>query len=269
MMKEQSTKRRLWPSLFSEDQPIATINEWIKVLATIWLIYLLFNTKNPLSIYFTPSVTEFRMHGSLGLDLRLIGAGLLFLGLVLASAWWAFGKAGIVKLFPRWRVRDGFMTFGYGLLTWLFFLIGNIFADFVHAKYFVNTDSALDLGQFDSWSNYWVVTARYVPMMIGQILALILIFLALYQIGRHVIPQTSRFLRGLTTFLIYVVAAVAYAGIMTTPLNPNFAQNVWINGMMAIPMLWAYRRTRNVLVPMIGVIVLERAAIALVLLFSM
>lgn len=267
-MTTNPSKRRLWPSLYSEEEPVGDINAWIKILATIWFIYLLFNTKNPLSIYFTPSLTEFQMHGSLGLDIRVIAAGLLFLGLVLGSVWWAFGGLGVRGLFPQWRVRDTFLTLWYGLLTLIFNGIGRLFADFVQAHYVDNSSSALDIGEMASWHNYWIVTVRYILMMAGQVIALILIFLALYQLGKRFLPQNKRFIPELTKFLANILAALAYAGLMTTPINPNFMQNVWLSGMQAIPMLWAYRHTRNVLVPILGLIILNRAFIALLIAFS-
>jgi hypothetical protein len=82
------------------------------------------------------------------------------------------------------------------------------------------------------------------------------------------LPQNKRFIPELTKFLANILAALAYAGLMTTPINPNFMQNVWLSGMQAIPMLWAYRHTRNVLVPILGLIILNRAFIALLIAFS-
>lgn len=268
MTKEPSDKRRLWPSLYSEEEPIADVNAWIKVLAAIWFIYLLFNTKNPIGTLFTPSLAEFRMHGSLGLDIRLIFAGVLFLALVLGSVWWAFGSTGVRRLFPRLRVRDGFLMLWYGLLNFLLKAVGSIIGGTVHGKYVEDNASALDLGELDSWHNFWVVTGRDFFMFAGQVIALILFFLVLYQIGKKVLPQDRRFFRGLTKALAYLLAAAAYAALMTTPVAPNFGQNLWGFGLPALPLLAGYRRTRNVLVPIIGLFIFDRALVILLLAVS-
>lgn len=257
--------RKTWPMPFSETQPHFTINEWLRVFAVMWLTYLFINVNNPISNLLFMSGPAFLRHHQPIEIIGIIGLSIGYALLMLIGLYWAGRTPAVKALFAKPRWRDLWYILAYGALNLIFQSIGNFFGDMIPTQIGVNLNNSLNVSQLDSSVVFWTVTGRQFFLTLGSQLFAVALFLAFWQLWHHYLPNKPR----VATVLTYVVAA-ALAGILTTtPENSGILQNMLSAGFAQVPLFWAYRRSRNVLVPTLAAFALNRVLIFVLLLVGL
>lgn len=237
----QSSRKSLpWPFA-----PRLTLNQWLRFFAAAWVAYLLFNTNNPLAqvLFLTKQAY---LHTTPWLAaLKVIGGGAIYAAIIFAGLWWAGGRGAFRQLFPRIRWRDFGIYCGYGLLYPVFGILGHVATIFVATGPSANIKESLASWQQYSWPAYRLMSWQGVFTTTANVLVTLMIFLAIIQMldGRM---QHHPHWRNLCVYLITGVLAGAFA---TTLSSPDLWSNVVVTIFTQLPLLWSYRRSRNLGVP--------------------
>ncbi|GAF39002.1 hypothetical protein FC83_GL001639 [Agrilactobacillus composti DSM 18527 = JCM 14202] len=259
-MQSINSKRKKWPSLFSETPLKLTINDWIKAFSVMWLTYLLFNTKNPFANSLNVSGTTFITSATAGLQILIVLSGLIYFGLICLGVFWAVGIKGFQQLFARARFRDVWYVIGYGVLFSVFQSMGTGLSEIIPVNYNVDLVNTLQAAQLTSWSAFAFIGIHSFFYLLGNQIIAIMIFLAIYQAVHHVLPKHRRW----AMFFTYLIAAILVGALSTTPANAHLARNVIAGGIAQLPLFWAYRRSRNVLVVTLAAFLINQLVIALI-----
>ena len=236
-------------------QPRFDSNQWVKVFTIFWLTYIAFNVKSPLTTFFNPRMgSTWRPQDTV----IIITGALLYCAISLGGLLWAAAFDGLKQLFAKPRWRDLWFVVAYGGLQLLFNAAGTYLASFVPTTFGENLTGTLAAAQFDSLSGFWTATvANFFSTFSSQVIA-ILIFLYLIQ---SLLPRFKTAWLGWT--VVYGLTCILAGALATTADNSQLLQNILVYGFGQLPLLWAYRRSRNVLVPVLALVIFDRLLIFL------
>lgn len=246
--------RKEWPFPFTQSAPIFDIDNWIKAFSVMWLTYLLFNTNNPLSNYLNPFGLQHQDDLSLKTTVLVIFGGILYTLLVVAGIHWAGGFSGLHKLFAKFRLKDCWFIFYYGLLHILFQIVGNYLTAYLPIRFDVESSNTLDEAQLQSLDVLLPNSIREFFLIFGAMLINIVVFLAAYQFFQKHMSKHPKLAMGMTYFISCLIAG----GLSTTPINAHLFLNILSGGLAQLPLYWAYMRSRNVLVPTVATFLVNR-----------
>lgn len=220
------------------------INEWVKILSLIWISYLIFNTKNPFvkiintvkdKLLEDPSVINFFI---------IIVSSMLYLFLILLGVFWAVGLEGIKGIIGKIRPIHLWYGILFGILYILFSFIGIFLSSFIPYNFGLEYTNTLDIIQYTSLKSFILITINNIILIIGNELSYILVFLAIYQLFKKILPNNKVYLA-----LSYIVGGI-FAGVLsTTAYSPYIIHNIVEIGISQIPIFISYRKFQNIFVP--------------------
>jgi len=194
----------------------------------------------------------------------IIGGAILYCAISLGGLFWAAGFEGFKQLFAKPRWRDLWYIVAYGSLQLIFNAFGTFLASFVPTTFGENLTDTLGAAQFDSLAGFWTATvANFFSTFSSQIIA-VLIFLCLIQ---YLLPQIKTPWLGWT--VVYTLTCLLVGALATTADNSQLVQNILVYGLGQLPLLWAYRRSRNVLIPVLALVIFGRLLIFLLLILGL
>ncbi|HHX70636.1 MAG: hypothetical protein WAO56_11465 [Miniphocaeibacter sp.] len=251
MNKNISKKPIDWPYLFCETNNRLTINEWIKFFSVVWLTYLLLNTINPITKIIAKAEANLLFESGIIDIVIILLTGVIYLFLILLGLVWASGFNGLKGLFAKPRLRNIWYIIAYGILFIIFTNLGNILSEFIPYSFEIDITNTLEAAQLESTALFIITSVYYFFIYFAHQIINVMIFLAMYQLIGNFLQKH----RGVLMFFTYICSSVIAGALTTTPVNGFLLQNIIVGGLGQIPLYWAYRRSRNVLIPTIAIFI--------------
>lgn len=236
------SSRKGWTLPFT---PQFTVNQWLRFFAATWTAYLLFNTDNPLArlLFLTK---EAYLHTSPWLAaMKVIGGGILYAGLIFGGLWWAGGRSALRQLLPQLRWRDLGIFCWYAALYPLFGILGRIATVLTANGPSADLNASLVGWQQHSWSAYQLMSVQSLFTTTANVVVVLMLFLAVNQVLDARMPGHPHW----RSLCVYLLTGVLAGALTTTPLAPGLGINVLTVTLAQLPLLWSYRRSRNLVVP--------------------
>ncbi|QQK08573.1 hypothetical protein [Miniphocaeibacter halophilus] len=249
MNKYTSKESVDWPYLFSKNNYRLTINQWIKVFSVMWLTYLLFNTINPITKIIARAEANLLFDSGISDIVIILLTGFVYLSLITLGVVWASGFHGLKRLFAKPRLGNIWYIILYGLLFIIFTNIGNIIAEFIPYSFEIDITNTLEAAQFESIALFIITSIYYFFIYFAHQIINIMIFFAMYQLLCKLIPKNKKIIM----FLTYIFSSIIAGALTTTPVNGFVFHNILIGGLGQIPLYWAFRKSKNILIPTISV----------------
>lgn len=251
MNKNVSKEPKDWPYIFSETNNKLTINEWIKAFSIMWLAYLLLNTINPITKIIAKAEANLLFESGIIDIVIILLTGIIYLFLIMLAVVWASGFNGLRGLFAKPRVGDIWYIIVYGFLFIIFTNLGNILAEFLPYSFEIDITNTLEAAQFESIALFIITSIYYFFIYFAHQIINIMVFLAMYQLLRKFLQKHKKLLVVLT----YLFSSIIAGALTTTPVNGFLLQNILVGGLGQIPLYWAYRKSRNILIPTMSIFI--------------
>lgn len=245
--KNIQTKNNEKFCLFYNSSIKFTINEWIKVYSIIWIMYLVFNTKNPIMNFLNTIKNKLLDESKMIYFVILFLSAFLYLFFILFGVYWAGGKEAVKSLFGKMKWVYILYLLGFGTLYIIFLIFSNQISSYIPYGVGVDYTDALFLFQYKSLPSFVIVTIHNFIFNLCSEICYVLIFLGMYQLFRRIFPKSK------VIFLIftYIVGAVFVGILYTTPYSPYIVHNILELGIPQIILFVAYRKSHNVLFPVL------------------
>ncbi len=252
--KVRNGNRKNWPSLFAEEPFKLDINNWIKIFAIIWIMYLIMNTINPITKIVNNAELNLLTGGNFIDTTIILLKNILYFTILSLGVIWVAGIEGYKKLYQKFRFVDILLVFFYSILYIIFIGAGAILIEFIPNNLGIEANSILETVQYISFGKNNIVGIYELFLVATEQLSSILIFLGVYSIVLSKLAKRPK----LGVVVVYLVSSIITGALMTTPVNRGLINNIIMYGIGQIPLFFAYRRTRNILIPIFVVFILNR-----------
>lgn len=248
-MKKSVSARREWDLRLAE-RP--TADAWVRGACLVLLGFLLLNTKNPLANWLTISAAQVEETGDFNLFWRgVLGSGvycLIFIG----ACWFIGGRHDLGELFQRLRWRDLGITLVDGILYFALVLVAGMVALFLPANWELASTPASAL----AWLNGGAALATFLQGLLYALanqVVVVFVWLGFNQAMQRRSPSHAVAWRRLGMLVAAIVAGL----LALTAEEPQMSRAFLVAFGGEFPLLLAYRRSRNVLIPAVIVAVVH------------
>lgn len=248
-MNKSVTSRHEWDLRLTE-RP--TADAWVRGACLVLLGFLLLNTKNPLANWLTISAAQVEETGDLNLFWReVLGAG-VYVAFFIGACWFIGGRHDLGTLFQRLRWRDIGITLGYGLLYFALVLVAGMAALFLPASWELASTPASALAWLSGGAALATFLQGWLYALANQVVV-VFVWLGFNQAMQRRSPTHAVAWRRVGM----IVAAIVAGLLALTAAEPQPARAFLVAFCGELPLLLAYRRSRNVLIPAVIVAVIH------------
>jgi hypothetical protein len=212
---------------------------WLPFLCCSWLLYLFFNTKNPINNFFAIQNPIQLDSGQFSDTFVLLSGPIIYCAIAGLIMYLCF-KANLEVLISRISCRTVWLGLGMTVIRILLSILGIVFENIIPTFHSYNLDASLENILPYEIHGYWVQFIRELFTNLGTQMIILLVFI--YLLTRLMSRKSSVG----RLVLIYVITIIISGGLTTTGTDPYLLRNIFTTGIAEIPMLILYQKSHNV-----------------------